>query len=193
MRFDLRVLLEWRLSERPTELAFIALGSNIKPEFHLPEATRHLRPLGQLEAVSGAYWSKPIGEREQPDFLNGAVLISVTEEPEVLRTMLQEIETSLGRIRTADKYASRTIDLDLVLLGDRVDPNFPLPDPDILTRPHLAIPLAELDAEFCHPSTHEALGTIANRLRIDLLRANKDVSHQLTLILSEAEPADSPG
>ncbi len=181
------------MSERPTELAFIALGSNIEPEYHLPEATRQLRSLGRMESVSFAYQSKPIGEREQPDFLNAAVLISVNDEPEVLRTMLREIETSLGRIRTEDKYASRTIDLDLVLLGDCVDPKFPLPDPDILTRAHLAIPLAELDAEFCHPTTHEALGTIANRLKSDLLRANKDVSQQLTIILSEAESADSPG
>jgi len=181
------------LSEQLTELAFIALGSNIEPEYHLTEATRHLRLLGRMESVSSAYQSKPVGEREQPDFLNAAVLLSVNEEPEVLRTMLREIETSLGRVRTEDKYASRTIDLDLVLLGDRMDPKFPLPDPDILTRAHLAIPLAELDAEFCHPTTHEALGTIANRLKSDLLRANKDVSQQLTIILSEAEPADSPG
>lgn len=181
------------MSERLTELAFIALGSNIRPEYYLPEATRHLRSLGHMEAVSSAYQSKPIGEHEQPDFLNGAVLISVNEEPEVLRTMLRGIETSLGRIRTEDKYASRTIDLDLVLLGNRVDPKFPLPDPDILTRAHLAIPLAELDAEFCHPTTHEALDTIANRLRSDLLRANKDVSQLLTIILSEAEQADLPG
>ncbi len=181
------------MSERLTELAFIALGSNIKPEYHLPEAARHLRSLGQLEAVSFAYHSKPIREREQPDFLNAAVLVSVNEEPEGLRRKLREIETSMGRVRTEDKYASRTIDLDLVLLGDRVDPQFPLPDPDILTRAHLAIPLAELDAEFCNPATHEALGTIANRLRSDMLQANKDVSQQLTIILSEAESADSPG
>ena len=190
MHFDLRVPLEWRLSERPTELAFIALGSNIRPEYHLPEATRHLRSLGHMEAVSVAYQSKPIEGREQPDFLNAAVLISVNEEPEALRRKLREIETSLGRVRTEDKYASRTIDLDLVLLGDRVDPKFPLPDPDVLTRAHLAIPLAELDAEFCHPTTHEALETIANRLSSDLFRANKDVSQRLTII---REQADSPG
>ncbi len=174
------------MSEQPTELAFIALGSNIEPEYHLPEASRHLHSLGRMESVSFAYQSKPIGAREQPDFLNAAVLISVNDEPEVLRTMLREIETSLGRIRTEDKYASRTIDLDLVLLGDRVEPKLHLPDPDILTREHLAIPLAELDADFCHPTTHEALGTIANRLRSDTLRTIEDVSRRLSIILSEA-------
>lgn len=180
------------MSERPTEPAFIALGSNIEPEYHLPEATRHLHSLGRMQAVSLAYQSKPIGDRKQSDFLNAALLLSVSEDPELLRALLREIEASLGRVRTEDKYASRTIDLDLVLLGDRVDPKLHLPDPDILTREHMAIPLAELDANFCHPTTHEALGTIANRLRSDSLRANQDVSRQLSLILSEGEQADSP-
>ena len=77
-----------------------------------------------------------------------------------------------------------------VLLGDRVEPQFPLPDPDILTREHLAVPLAELDSDFCHPTTHEALGTIANRLRSDMLRAHKDVSQRLSVILSDAGQAN---
>ena len=141
------------MSERPTELAFIALGSNIESEYHLPEATRRLHSVGRMKSVSIAYQSNPIGDRDQPDFLNAAVLLSVSEEPEVLRKLLQEIETSMGRVRTDDKYASRTIDLDLVLLGDRVEPKFPLPDPDILTREHLAVPLAELDFRLL-PSNH---------------------------------------
>jgi 2-amino-4-hydroxy-6-hydroxymethyldihydropteridine diphosphokinase len=175
------------LSEPPTELAFIALGSNIEPEDHLPEATRRLRSLGHMESVSSAYQSKAIGDRDQQDFLNAAVLLSVIEEPAKLRTLLREIETSLGRVRTEDKYASRTIDLDLVLLGDRVDPKFPLPDPDILTREHLAVPLAELDPDFCHPITSEALESIATRLRSSGLRPHKKVSQKLLLIQRQVD------
>lgn len=143
-----------------------------------------------MQSVSLAYQSKPIGDREQPDFLNAAVLLSVNEEPAKLRTLLREIEISLGRVRTEDKYASRTIDLDLVLLGDRVDPKFQIPDPDILTREHLAVPLAELDPDFCHPTTGEALGTIASRLRSSELRPHRKVSQRLLLILAEARPLD---
>ena len=175
------------MNERPTELAFVALGSNIEPEYHLPEATRRLHSVGHMESISFAYQSKPLGDREQPDFVNAAVLLSVREEPAELRTLLREIETSLGRVRTEDKYASRTIDLDLVLLGDRVDPKFPLPDPDILTREHLAVPLAELDPDFCHPVTSEALETIATRLRSSELRPHKKVSRQLLLIQREVD------
>ena len=170
------------MSERLTELAFVTLGSNIEPEYHLPEATRLLHSVGHMESVSLAYQSKPIGDRDQPEFLNAAVLLSVNEEPAELRTLLREIETSLGRERTEDKYASRTIDLDLVLLGDRVDPKFPLPDPDILTREHVAVPLADLDPEFCHPITREALRSIATRLRGNKLRVNEKVSQRLSVI-----------
>jgi 2-amino-4-hydroxy-6-hydroxymethyldihydropteridine diphosphokinase len=140
-----------------------------------------------MESVSLAYQSKPIGDRDQPEFLNAAVLLSVSEEPAKLRTLLREIETSLGRVRTEDKYASRTLDLDLVLLGDRVDPKFPLPDPDILTREHLAVPLAELDPDFCHPITREALGAIATRLRSNMLQANEIVSQQLSVIQRQVD------
>jgi 2-amino-4-hydroxy-6-hydroxymethyldihydropteridine diphosphokinase len=176
------------LSAPPTEPAFIALGSNIEPENHLLKALVRLQTVGEMEAISRAYRSKPIGGRKQPDFLNAAVLLAVDKEPAELRILLRKIETSLGRIRSEDKYAARTIDLDLVLLGDRVDPEFPLPDPDILTREHLAVPLAELDPDFCHPTTHEALGAIANRLRSDMLRADEELSRRLLTILSEASP-----
>ncbi|MCZ6531032.1 MAG: 2-amino-4-hydroxy-6-hydroxymethyldihydropteridine diphosphokinase [Chloroflexi bacterium] len=179
------------MSERPTKLAFIALGSNIQPEVHLPEAISQLQSVGQMMAVSRAYQSKPEGGRSQPDFLNAAVLINVTEAPAGVRTLLREIETALGRVRTEDKYASRTIDLDLVLLGDRVDPDFPLPDPDILTRGRLAVPLAELAPDFCHPITGEALGTIAARLRREGLQPQLKVSQRLSDLLTEGPEVET--
>ena len=180
------------MSERPTELAFIALGSNIEPEYHLPEAILRLQSVGRMEAVSRAYQSQPLGGRKQPEFLNAAVLLALGEEPAALRILLREVEKALDRVRTEDKYAARTIDLDLVLLGDRVDPEFPLPDPDILIHEHLAVPLAELDPDFCHPITHEALGAIAARLRSEGLQPHEEVSQHLSVILAEAGRADSP-
>ncbi|MCH7610650.1 MAG: 2-amino-4-hydroxy-6-hydroxymethyldihydropteridine diphosphokinase [Chloroflexi bacterium] len=172
------------MNARPTEPAFIALGSNIQPEIHLPEAISQLLSLGHIQAISRAYQSRPVGGRKQPDYLNAAVLIRVPEEPGHVRTQLQEIETALGRVRTEDKYASRTIDLDLVLFGDRVDPEFPLPDPELLTREHLAVPLAEIAPDFCHPITGEALETIAARLRSGGLQPHVNVSQRMTDLLS---------
>ena len=168
------------MNAQPTEPAFIALGSNIQPEIHLPEAISQLLSLGHMQAISRAYRSRPVGGRKQPNYLNAAVLIRVTEEPGHVRSQLQEIETVLGRVRTEDKYASRIIDLDLVLFGDRVDPEFPLPDPEVLTREHLAVPLAEIAPDFCHPITGEALETIASRIKRDGLQPDLKVSQRLS-------------
>lgn len=153
------------MSAPPVELAFVALGSNIEPEEHLVSAVEALQALGTLHSISRVYRSKPVGDRQQPDFLNAAALLEVPLSPRELRDQLRTIEVRLGRVRTEDKYAARTIDLDLVLFGQRVDPSFPLPDPEITTQAHLAIPLAELDPEFNHPVKKEPLGQVAERLR----------------------------
>lgn len=132
-----------------------------------------------------------MGGRRQPEYLNAAVLIRVTGEPAHLRTRMRQIETALGRVRSEDKYASRTIDLDLVLFGDRIDPKFPLPDPDVLTREHLAVPLAEIAPDFRHPITGEALETIAARLRGDRLQPNLRVSQRLSDLLAAGTTDES--
>jgi 7,8-dihydro-6-hydroxymethylpterin-pyrophosphokinase len=72
-----------------------------------------------------------------------------------------------------------------------VDPEFPLPDPDILTRGHLAVPLAELAPDFCHPITGEALGAIAARLRGDALQPELKMSQRLSDLLTEGREVET--
>ncbi|TFH34011.1 MAG: 2-amino-4-hydroxy-6-hydroxymethyldihydropteridine diphosphokinase, partial [Anaerolineales bacterium] len=139
----------WRLNGAARilpELAFIALGSNIEPEHYLPRAVRALGELGRLIACSNTYQNPAIADDAQPDYLNAAVLIETRLSPLEIRRKLREIETRLDRLRTADKFAPRTIDLDLCIYGDLQlnDPALTLPDPDVLTRPFLALTLAEL-------------------------------------------------
>lgn len=150
-----------------SELAFIAIGSNIEPEKYLPLAFLRLHRLGRICAVSNAYQNPPIGRPEQPDYLNAAALIAADLAAEEIRAKLREIEDELGRVRTADKYSARTIDLDLCLLGALIlsTPELTLPDPQLLQRAHLAIPMAELAPSFRHPVTDETLQQIAERLR----------------------------
>lgn len=145
------------------EPAFISLGSNIEPEANLLAAANSLRILGTPLAASRVYRNPAIGPTPQPDFFNAAVLISTSVPPQDIRTQLRQIESRLGRRRTSDKYAPRTIDLDLCLLGtvSLHDGELILPDPDVLTRPHLAVPLAELDPHFTHPDYIRDLATIA--------------------------------
>jgi 2-amino-4-hydroxy-6-hydroxymethyldihydropteridine diphosphokinase len=160
-------------------MAFIALGSNVEPEVSLPRAARRLAEIGALRAVSMVYQNPAIGPSPAPDFLNAAVLVETELSATEIRQRLRQIEMDLGRVRSSDKYAPRVIDLDLCLLGSQVaeTPELMLPDPDVLTRPHLAIPLAELDPDFPHPVTGEPLGAIAARLRPHAdLRPRPDVA-----------------
>ena len=149
------------------ELAFISLGSNIDPESNLPQAVTRLGVIGRVLRVSAAYVNPAVGPRTQADFVNAAALVETSLSPIEIRTRLRQIESELGRVRDKDKYSPRTIDLDLCLLGERVEsyPDWALPDPDIDRLAHLAIPLAEVEPSFRHPLTGESLQTIAERLR----------------------------
>jgi 7,8-dihydro-6-hydroxymethylpterin-pyrophosphokinase len=96
------------------------------------------------------------------------------------------IEARLGRVRQQDKFAPRTIDLDLAILGDQIieTPEFILPDPEILNRAHLAVPLAELDPTYVHPVTNELLSEIAERLRSGAnLQLREDVTSMLAAMV----------
>jgi 2-amino-4-hydroxy-6-hydroxymethyldihydropteridine diphosphokinase len=159
-----------------TNLALISLGSNISPEDNLPMAIERLKALGRLVAISSVYQSPAVGPVRQEDFLNAAALIETELKPLEIRAKLRQIEADLGRVRPeklagypveAAKYAPRTIDLDLCLLGGMIldKPDLTLPDPDLLTRAHLAVPMAELAPDLPHPITGEPLQTIADRLR----------------------------
>lgn len=169
------------------EPAFVSLGSNIEPERNLLLAAAHLAEIGRIEAVSAVYQTGAIGPRPAPHFLNAAVLIQTELPLEDIRARLRQIEAGLGRLRSLDRYAPRPIDLDLCLLGNRIveTPDLSVPDPDILTRPYLAVTLAELAPDFVHPETGERLAAIAERLRAGAnLIARPDVSQALRQLIS---------
>lgn len=167
-----------------SELVFISLGSNIEPEVHLTTAVQRLKELGSLIGLSTVYQNPALGPTQQPDFLNAAVLIETDLTVDAIRNLLRRIEADLGRVRTEDKYAPRTLDLDLCLYGDLVveTPQFTLPDPEMLTLAHLAIPVAELAPDYIHPVTDESLKDIAARLRSSAtLLPRPDVTARLTI------------
>jgi 2-amino-4-hydroxy-6-hydroxymethyldihydropteridine diphosphokinase len=147
-------------------LAYLCLGSNLQPELYLPMAAARLSELGQVCAASRVYQSRPMGRLDQPDFLNAAVLLRTSLSAAALRQALRQIEARLGRIRGHDRNAPRTIDIDLSLFNHEVLTvgRRRIPDPDLLTRAFVAVPVAELDPDYCHPLTGEPLRAIAARL-----------------------------
>jgi 2-amino-4-hydroxy-6-hydroxymethyldihydropteridine diphosphokinase len=185
-------LVRWgsKSKERPAalvELAFISIGSNLDPEHHLPRAIEQLGRLGRLRGISGVYQNPAISGRVQPDYLNVAVLLEVDLSLEELRGELRKIEADQGRVRTGDKNAPRTIDLDLSLFGDQVlsGADYQIPDPELTRLAHLAIPLAELAPEYRHPSLDGTLRLIADRLRPgSKLVRRSDLSEQFRTLLA---------
>lgn len=146
--------------------AYILVGSNIDKERNLPAAIRLLEECCHVVAVSSIYETMPVGRTDQPSFFNAAVIV---ETPLPARTLkwqvLRSIEKQLGRVRTGDPNAPRTIDLDIVLFDDTVFDldGTPIPDPAILEHPHIALPLAEMAPAYVHPVTGQTLAEIAKR------------------------------
>jgi 2-amino-4-hydroxy-6-hydroxymethyldihydropteridine diphosphokinase len=143
--------------------AYISVGSNIEPEKNIPEALEKLKKYVRVKAISTFYCTMPIGRPEQSVFMNGIWQIDAVQTARELKFhVLRRIEAELGRVRTEDKYAARTIDLDIALYGDVVvnEPDLRIPDPDIRQRPFIAVPLLELAPRLVIPDTGELLSSL---------------------------------
>ena len=134
---------------------FVLLGSNIEKERNLPAAARLLTECCQVAAFSQVFETAPVGLEEQPHFLNAAALVETELSAVAFREkVLSRIERELGRVRTSDKNAPRTIDADIILFDQAVfdlDKDHHIPDPDLLKFPHVAMPVADLAPEMPHP------------------------------------------
>jgi 2-amino-4-hydroxy-6-hydroxymethyldihydropteridine diphosphokinase len=136
---------------------FVGLGSNIEPEENLRWALAALRRhFGQLRC-SSVYRSPALGF-VGPEFLNMVVGFSAALDVDTLERTLSELENARGR-GVGERSGSRTIDLDLLLFGDRVDAGRRLPRTDILRYPFVLAPLAEIGPELLHPVTGGALSS----------------------------------
>jgi dihydroneopterin aldolase/2-amino-4-hydroxy-6-hydroxymethyldihydropteridine diphosphokinase len=147
----------------PMDDAFIAVGSNIEPERHIPAAFETLKQRVRITDVSTFYQTEPLGGRAQPPFLNGVWRVETAAPPRSLKfDVLRTVEQELGRVRTDDKYAARVIDLDLILYGETVieEPGLVLPDPDIQRRPFIAVPLLGLAPDLVLPDTGQQLADL---------------------------------
>ena len=163
-------------------LAYIGVGSNIDAEANIRHALALLVGQVELTGLSTFYRTAPIGRSGQPAFINGVAAIRTQLAPrDVKFTLLRGIEQELGRVRGEDKYAPRPIDLDLLLYDELVhaEEGLLLPDPEIVRRPFLAIPLCELDAGLCLPGCGIALAELAATLP----RAGMEPLPALTLLL----------
>lgn len=147
------------------ERCLIGVGANLDPEENIAEGLRLLARLVKVAAVSPFYVTAPIGRPGQPDYLNGVVLVGHNGGPAALRDeILRPVEAARGRVRTADAYAARTLDLDVLLYGDRAgrEAGMVLPDPHLWERPFLAAAALELDPALAVPGAGRLLRDLAD-------------------------------
>ncbi len=128
--------------------AFIALGSNLhNPIYHLEKGIRQINHLPKTNIIqrSSLYKSKPLGPKNQPNFINAVIKIKTDFEPIELLNALQDIENKHHR-RRIKKWGPRTLDLDILLFNqiEMISERLTIPHPEMINRDFVLIPLFEL-------------------------------------------------
>ena len=134
----------------------LGLGSNVgERRAHLQAAADALPAAGvSVIASSSTYDTDPVGEvLEQPSFLNACVLVRTALEPLELLAAVKALERELGRAAQGVRHGPRTIDIDVLLLGELTlrDPRMTLPHEQLSQRRFVLIPALELDFDLRLP------------------------------------------
>lgn len=143
-------------------IAYIGLGSNLEnPVEQLKSARAALATAEGIEelAFSGLYRSAPMGPKDQPDYINAVMSVKTSLAAHELLHCLQAVEKSQGRVRTGERWGARTLDLDVLIYGDRQirTAELTVPHPGIPNRNFVLYPLFELCSQLLVPG----MGTIA--------------------------------
>ncbi|MCY4471982.1 MAG: 2-amino-4-hydroxy-6-hydroxymethyldihydropteridine diphosphokinase [Kistimonas sp.] len=135
---------------------YIGLGSNLgDPVRNLQSAVAQIAALRgvSLYAMSRMYKSKPVGPQDQPDYVNAVISLETSLSPLKLLDHLQAIERAHGRRRTR-YWGERTLDLDMLLYGDRIieDARLNVPHPQAKNRNFVLRPLADIEPNLVFPA-----------------------------------------
>jgi 2-amino-4-hydroxy-6-hydroxymethyldihydropteridine diphosphokinase len=140
---------------------YVAAGSNVDPLGNLEHAVKELaRNFGPL-IVSPWYRNRAVGFQGD-DFINLVLGFDTQLGVHDTQRQLREIETLCGRPRDAPKWAARSMDLDILLYADLQldEPQLKLPRPDLLVRPYMLGPLADIAPELRHPATGRSIAQL---------------------------------
>lgn len=158
----------------PMTRAFIGIGTNVGDRHaHIEHARQSLAALPDTRLIkfSSIYETAPVGPIQQGDFLNAAAEIETTLEPAELLAELKKIEQSAGRTPEATrlKWGPRTLDLDILLYGNRIIDTGPpvVPHPHMHERLFVLEPLAELDPDAMHPKLKQTVAQLLAKLQRD--------------------------
>ena len=130
-------------------LAYVGIGSNLAdPRAQVRSALAALAGLAgcRFGRRSSLYATRPVGPVEQPEFVNAVASLATGLAPLDLLAALQGIERDHGRVRDGTRWGPRTLDLDLLLVGELQlqTPELELPHPEMARRAFVLVPLAEI-------------------------------------------------
>ncbi|HCL5343752.1 TPA: 2-amino-4-hydroxy-6-hydroxymethyldihydropteridine diphosphokinase [Salmonella enterica] len=150
-------------------VAYIALGSNLASP--LEQVNAAVRAIGNIPdsriiAVSSFYRTPPLGPQDQPDYLNAALALETTLAPEALLDHTQRIELQQGRMRKAERWGPRTLDLDIMLFGNQVihTERLTVPHYDMKNRDFMLWPLFEIAPDLIFPDDNRSCAQILQSL-----------------------------
>jgi 2-amino-4-hydroxy-6-hydroxymethyldihydropteridine diphosphokinase len=137
-------------------IGYLGLGSNVGDRRANLQAAAAALPRRGVEvlASSSVYETEPVGlVLDQREFLNACLRISTDLDPEALLDACKAVERELGREPGGVRHGPRPIDVDLLLLGDRVyrSERLKLPHEEVTSRRFVLVPLLELDPELATP------------------------------------------
>ncbi len=145
---------------------YLGLGSNLgSREDNLKQALDLISHRIRLVKVSSIYDTAPIGDDNQPRFLNLVCEVTTTLPPAGLLAQLKGFELKLGRL-PARVNGSRSIDIDILFYGDMVldTPEVTIPHPRVAERCFVLEPLAEIAPDLVHPLTKKTVKQMRDKI-----------------------------
>lgn len=154
------------MSSRPVTV-YLGLGSNMgSRKGNLDRGLELLSQRVQLGQVSSIYDTAPVGNTQQPRFLNLVCQVNTRLAPMGLLTLAKGIESKLGRT-LHERNAPRPLDIDILFYGDQIieTPKLVIPHPRLEERDFVLVPLAEIAPELVHPVSSKTIRELLQELK----------------------------